>query len=409
MYTVIAAIVIFSLSMTCFQYYAEPKVLRSDLSFLARAFKNIHLMLLNEALIIFLMTVALVPAVKNQKQFPLLSKLTILTTFIIVVVEPPVFKLYMEFHAITGVAVVFEQIRLLMKFISFVVECSRENSTCDPSFTSFLYFLFAPTVIYRDSYPRSRSRRYDRIARYLCELFAILWIALIILNHGFLKAFNKVGRKDLTASDYYHMLQQSFILGNYTTLIGFGYAFFHCWLNLWSEILLFADRNFYKNWLQATNVFYFLRIWSFLVHVWLKDYIYKPVMWKTGSTFLATICSFGLSFIVHDYIVCINMEGYFFVCCFFLIQGVIAAPVFMLIKPYLPTPKSEGKKAIVQEKVKETMAPLNIGFTIFYMFMNVGFAFPIAVRYYQVHNCPDAPFQIMDAFSPLFASRNCMK
>lgn len=57
---------------------------------------------------------------------------------------------------------VFEQVRLLMKSYSFLRESvtgtlRATGGECirAPSFSSYLYFLFCPTLIYRETYPRS--------------------------------------------------------------------------------------------------------------------------------------------------------------------------------------------------------------------------------------------------------------
>ena len=55
-----------------------------------------------------------------------------------------------------------EQVCLVMKLASFVVESERslrhEDSKEEPSTGSMLCFLFAPVLVYRHSYPRSSTR-----------------------------------------------------------------------------------------------------------------------------------------------------------------------------------------------------------------------------------------------------------
>ncbi|MBZ3887470.1 Sterol O-acyltransferase 1, partial [Sciurus carolinensis] len=69
--------------------------------------------------------------------------------------------------------VILEQIRLIMKAHSFVREnvprvlhAAKEKSSTVPipTVNQYLYFLFAPTLIYRDSYPRTPTVRWGYVA-----------------------------------------------------------------------------------------------------------------------------------------------------------------------------------------------------------------------------------------------------
>jgi hypothetical protein len=44
------------------------------------------------------------------------------------------------------------------------------------------------------------------------------------------------------------------------------------------------------------------RRWNHLIHVALKQGVYKPVRWKTGSKILASIAAFCVSGILHEYV-----------------------------------------------------------------------------------------------------------
>ena len=84
-----------------------------------------------------------------------------------------------------------------------------------------------------------------------------------------------------------------------------GYFFLHSWLNLWGELLKFADREFYsvsslcvlwefpktpcclQDWWTCTSFSAFYRKWNLLVHDWIKAYIYQDM--KDVSCI--TVCS----------------------------------------------------------------------------------------------------------------------
>ncbi|KAJ1159994.1 hypothetical protein NDU88_000496 [Pleurodeles waltl] len=75
--------------------------------------------------------------------------------------------------------IVLEQIRFLMKSHSFVREAvpvvlrtklAEGKKVKLPEFSSYLYFLFCPTLIYRDSYPRTPYIRWKYVAKNLGQV-----------------------------------------------------------------------------------------------------------------------------------------------------------------------------------------------------------------------------------------------
>lgn len=55
------------------------------------------------------------------------------------------------------------------------------------------------------------------------------------------------------------------------------YGFLHSWLNMWAEMLQFADRHFYDAWWLSSSYGEYYRKWNAVVHVWLHTYIYNPL------------------------------------------------------------------------------------------------------------------------------------
>lgn len=70
----------------------------------------------------------------------------------------PAWAVYrLDLPASAACALSYEQVRLLMKSISYLREHVRETLTLCPTNDSLghlVYFLFAPTLIYKDSYER---------------------------------------------------------------------------------------------------------------------------------------------------------------------------------------------------------------------------------------------------------------
>lgn len=97
---------------------------------------------------------------------------------------------------------VFEQVRLLMKSYSFLREtvpgifCVRGGKGISPpSFSSYLYFLFCPTLIYRETYPRTPSIRWNYVAKNFAQVLGCLLYACFILGRLCVPVFANMSRE----------------------------------------------------------------------------------------------------------------------------------------------------------------------------------------------------------------------
>ena len=59
---------------------------------------------------------------------------------------------------------------------------------------------------------------------------------------------------------------------NHLLWLIFFYLLFHSYLNIIGEILKFADRNFYGDWWNASNIEDFWRYWNLPIHRWAVRY-----------------------------------------------------------------------------------------------------------------------------------------
>ncbi|KHJ47182.1 MBOAT family protein [Trichuris suis] len=183
--------------------------------------------------------------------------------------------------------IVCEQVRFIMKVHSFVrenytrsVEYKRRRYSQDknekdiknacPTLKNFIYFLFAPTLIYRNVYPS-----HDHVS----------WSSFL------LSAFGCV----LPASMSY--------------LLAF-YAVLHSWMNAFAEMLRFGDRMFYMDWWNCTTMPSFYRKWNCIVYDWLHAYVYQDICALLGGSrkIIAKMAVFLLSAVVHEYILTISLR-----------------------------------------------------------------------------------------------------
>ncbi|EPY82537.1 hypothetical protein CB1_000644002 [Camelus ferus] len=185
--------------------------------------------------------------------------------------------------------IILEQIRLIMKAYSFVREnvprvlnsAKEKSSTVPiPTVNQYLYFLFAPTLIYRDNYPRLCGPLFRNIKE---EPFSARVLVLCVFN--------------------------SILPGVLIQLLIF-FAFLHCWLNAFAEMLRFGDRMFYKDWWNSTSYSNYYRTWNVVVHDWLYYYAYKDFLWFFTKKFrsAAMLAVFAVSAVVHEYALalCLN-------------------------------------------------------------------------------------------------------
>ena len=180
-----------------------------------------------------------------------------------------------------------------------------------PTLHQLIYFLFAPTLIYRDSYPRSPGTTINwwKVASLLGEFASLMFFGLQVVNRFTVPRLKKIGIEPLHVSD---------IIDDYIKLtmisvgctFGLGYGFLHCWLNAWAEMLHFGDREFYKEWWAASNFPQFWRRWNGVVQPWMYEYLYKPMIYLTnGSRSIATFTVFFVSAVVHEHVTGFALGG----------------------------------------------------------------------------------------------------
>ncbi|XP_063724313.1 sterol O-acyltransferase 1-like [Symsagittifera roscoffensis] len=203
-----------------------------------------------------------------------------------------------------------------------------ENIAC-PNFSCYLYFLFAPTLLYRDSYPMTESIDWNFVrSNFVQTLVCILYTAFIFTRFIF-PIFSEFGNHQF---DWEHSLQSVFsmVLPGTLLLVLFHFMFLHSWLNACAEMLRFADRIFYRDWWTSTSYGQYYRTWNVVVHDFLKAYIMYDsellLVRLLGNKrskqvhFLSIMFTFLVSALVHEYVI-IMAVGFFFPILFLMFSG----------------------------------------------------------------------------------------
>ncbi|XP_066564493.1 sterol O-acyltransferase 2 isoform X2 [Amia ocellicauda] len=230
--------------------------------------------------------------------------------------------------------VILEQIRFLMKSYSFLRENMPEIMRAKPKpgemvklpqFSNYLYFLFCPTLIYREAYPRNAYIRWNYVAVNFAQILGCLFYGYFILVRLCIPVFTTMSHQPFSTRTLVLSLFHATLPGTFILLLTF-FAFLHCWLNAFAEMLRFADRMFYKDWWNSTSFANYYRTWNVVVHDWLYYYTYRDFLWLSGRKFrtAATLSVFIISAVVHEYVFTLCF-GFFYpvMFCLFAVIGVL--------------------------------------------------------------------------------------
>ncbi|CAM5134401.1 unnamed protein product [Eretmochelys imbricata] len=230
--------------------------------------------------------------------------------------------------------VILEQVRLIMKAYSFIREnvprvlssAKEKSSTIPvPQVTQYLYFLFAPTLIYRDNYPRNPMIRWGYVATKFAQVIGSLFYAYYIFVRLCIPPFRNISQEPFNLRGLVLCIFNSILPGVLILFLVF-FAFLHCWLNAFAEMLRFADRMFYEDWWNSTSYANYYRTWNVVVHDWLYYYAYRDFLWFFGKKFKAAamLSVFAVSAAVHEYVLGVCF-GYFYpvLFCLFMCFGMV--------------------------------------------------------------------------------------
>ncbi|XP_023559373.1 sterol O-acyltransferase 1 [Octodon degus] len=193
-----------------------------------------------------------------------------------------------------SIVFIFTLIRLIMKAHSFVREnvprvlsAAKEKSSTVPipTVSQYLYFLFAPTLIYRDSYPRTPTIRWRYVVMQFAQVFGCLFYVYYVFERLCAPLFGNIKQEPFSARVLVLCVFNSILPGVLMMFLSF-FAFLHCWLNAFAEMLRFGDRMFYKDWWNSTSYSNYYRTWNVVVHDWLYYYAYKDLLWTVDAHLL---------------------------------------------------------------------------------------------------------------------------
>lgn len=152
--------------------------------------------------------------------------------------------LYYNLPQATSVAILMEMTRFVMKTYAFVrsnipkTYRFKEKSDDEkllvrlPSMLWYQYFLFCPTLVYRDSYPRTTHVRWRKVFAYLAEFLMVIVFLSFIFERYAKPYFGSFGEAESTLGSLVMSIFGCILPGITIFMCGF-YSFLHVWQNMW--------------------------------------------------------------------------------------------------------------------------------------------------------------------------------
>lgn len=241
----------------------------------------------------------------------------------------------------SSMIILMEQIRLVMKTHAFVrsvaprfLSYKPHTDTSEPrlpDFSQYLYFLFVPTLIYQDRYPRAKKVRWNIVLTNFVEVLTIIFFVALLYERLLYPNYREFGKQPVELGTLTLNILGSMLPGILMFLCGF-YLLLHCWMNAFAELLRFADKMFYKDWWNSICYSAYYRTWNIVVHDWLYTYIYKDmyeILTPRNKT-LSVCMVFAISSIIHEYILSFSIR--FFYPVLLLLFGVVGLTVVFVLK-----------------------------------------------------------------------------
>eukprot|EP00300_Choanocystis_sp_HF-7_P043098 c9722_g1_i2.p1 GENE.c9722_g1_i2~~c9722_g1_i2.p1 ORF type:complete len:361 (+),score=42.68 c9722_g1_i2:445-1527(+) len=183
------------------------------------------------------------------------------------------------------------------------------------SMGNMLYFVCAPTLCYQLNYPQSAAPiRWGWLLRRMGELLFFSALILVLAQQYMVPTVQNT-MTPMMALDLPRLLERLLKMGTPNFLIwilGF-YVIFELYLNVWSEILHFGDRLFYRDWWNSTTLSRFWSTWNLPVHNWLVQTLYLPLRSAGLSRQAGYVVCFLVSGFLHELVLdaAFRRFGYF--------------------------------------------------------------------------------------------------
>lgn len=169
---------------------------------------------------------------------------------------------------------------------------SYPANLCIENYTRYLCF---PTLIYQLEYPRTERIRWTFVAERstgILVIFAIFYIVVEQYIYPILQSINHTPVVDTFVDLLLPCLASALLV---------FFLIFEYLLNWTAEVTRFADREFYADWWNSTDMGEFARKWNIPVHRFLQQHVYEECQAKWAmSRPLSMTVTFFYSSVFHE-------------------------------------------------------------------------------------------------------------
>ena len=252
------------------------------------------------------------------------------------------------------------------------------------SFPNYLYFLFAPTLIYRDAYPRNKTINWKFVAQCLLEFVTGVFALTFCVENCFPPS--ERWAQKFTVNEVLLVIVE--IIGYAAILLVCPFFIvFHSFHNFFAEILQFGDRLFYLDWWNEHTVNGWLVKNDKVVQDWLYYYVYRDFRKHIyDNALLAKLTVFLLSFVVHEWVV---------FCC---TGGLVPVIFFVFVVVGIPLTFFDIPKNILS---------VVVFWCSLILFSAIGFVFYTLEWYARWKNPLEDP-TLWESLVPRFLTCNCV-
>jgi len=187
------------------------------------------------------------------------------------------------------------------------------------------YFLLAPTLCYEMQYPRTQRVRVDYVIRRLLESVFLFWLAFALIQQWILPNLDQLATKKSQIILLYEVVALA-VPNNVVWCVGFIMVF-HSWLNFLAEVLMFADREFYRDWWNSQDTAYFWSAWNIPIHKWCVRHIYKPLLRAGYRKGFVAFCVFLFSAVFHEVIISVPLQRVRFYSALGMLMQIPMTPI----------------------------------------------------------------------------------
>lgn len=163
---------------------------------------------------------------------------------------------------------------------------------------NLLYFIVAPILVYETGYPRTEGVRPRYVIWHSFQLLICLVVQYVLLMQFCVPIWRTAAPKDRL-----WWFSMKLALPCFFMWLLLFWGVFHCALNGIAELTSFADRQFYQEWWNATDLNQFWRTWNIPVHEWCIRHLYvETVSRQKLNRQTAALGTFLLSAVFHEYV-----------------------------------------------------------------------------------------------------------